>query len=362
MNNYLIFKYSFLNALNGLNLYAQYPHQYVDSHHYGPLFSLIIAPFAILKGNIGVYLWQIFNVSVFFYAIQSLPLSTFKKNIICLICTQELIISLKEFQTNGAIAALIILAWIMVESKKEFWAALFIMLGLFVKLYGVIGIVFFLLSKQKLRFITSLLFWGLILFVLPMLFFSPQFVANSYLDWYHSLVEKNVQNTDLSTMYQDVSVMGMIRRIAGHQVHILPLIVAGGTLFVLSCFKVTRFNDINAKLLLLSSCLLFVVLFSTSSEQVTYVIAFAGIAIWFMSRPLPLTRFQVAIFVFALYFGSLFRTDLFPRFIKNDIILPYALKALPCLIVWLAIIFEMIKRETFPIQLTLSDIKSKSVL
>ncbi len=362
MNNYLIFKYSFFNALSGLNLYAQYPEHYVDSHHYGPLFSLIIAPFAILKSTIGVYLWQILNVSLFFYAIQRLSLNTVKKNIICLICTQELIISLKEFQTNGAIAALIILAWIMVESKRDFWAALFIMLGLFVKLYGVIGVVFFLLSKQKLRFITSLLFWGLILFVLPMLFFSPQFVANSYLDWYHSLVQKNAQNTDLSTMYQDVSVMGMIRRIAGHQVQILPFIVAAGSLFVLSCFKATRFNDINSKLLLLSSCLLFVVLFSTSSEQVTYIIAFAGIGIWFMSRPLPLTTFQVAIFVFALYFGSLFRTDLFPRFIKNEVIIPYALKALPCLIIWLAIIFEMVKQEAFPGKLKLSDINSKTVL
>jgi uncharacterized membrane protein YeiB len=86
----------------------------------------------------------------------------------------------------------------LVEKKKDFWAALFIMLGLFIKLYGVIGIVFFLLSKQKKQFITGLAVWAAVLFVLPMLFFNPQFIAHSYIDWYHSLVNKNVQNTGIA--------------------------------------------------------------------------------------------------------------------------------------------------------------------
>jgi hypothetical protein len=154
INNYLIFKYTYFNAAMGQNLYAAYPQYYGDTNHYGPIFCVIMAPFAVLKGWWGIYLWQVCNAVFLFIAIRQLPLSNLQKNIICIICTQELIFSLKEFQTNGAIAALLIFTWVLVEKKKDFWAALFIMLGLFIKLYGVIGIVFFLLSKQKKQFIT----------------------------------------------------------------------------------------------------------------------------------------------------------------------------------------------------------------
>ena len=340
INNYLIFKYSFFNALHGRNLYAEYA-EYSDTNHYGPLFSLIMAPFALLPHSLGLFLWQICNVSLLFWAIYKLPLSSFKKNMICLLCTQELIISLKEFQTNGAIAALIILAWVMVENRKDFWVGLFIMAGFLVKIYGIIGLASFLLSNKKWQFVISGLVWGVVLFVLPMLVFSPHFIIQSYFDWFHSLAIKNAINIDPSTQYQDVSIMGMVRRIVGHKIQILPFLIGGAALYLFSCYKVYKFKDLESRLLLLSSSLLFVVLFSTGSELVTYIIAFVGITIWFFSKPSP-TKFQIGIFIFAIYFGSLFPTDLFPNYIKVNYIKPYALKALPCLIIWLTIIWEMI--------------------
>jgi hypothetical protein len=301
-----------------------------------------MAPFALLPGVLGIYLWQICNVSLLFFAINKLPLSTFKRNLICLVCTQELIISLKEFQTNGAIAALIILAWVMVENKKDFWVGLFIMLGFMIKIYGIIALAFFLFSSNKWRFVFSVFAWGVILFVLPMLLFSPEFIVNSYADWYHSLASKNATNIEATTLYQDVSVMGMVRRIMGHKIQIMPFLVGGAILYLTSCYKVYKFKEMESRLLLLSSSLLFVVLFSTGSELVTYIIAFTGIAIWFMSRPSPLTGFQIGVFIFAIYFGSLFLTDIFPHYIKANYIKPYALKALPCLIIWLTIIWDMV--------------------
>ena len=340
INNYLIFKYSFFNALNGRNLYAEYP-EYLDTNHYGPLFSLIMAPFAPLPGVLGMYLWQIANVSLLFWAVNKLPLSVFKRNMICLVCTQELIINLKEYQTNGAIAALIILAWVMVENKKDFWAGLFIMIGFMVKIYGIVGLAFFLLSSKKKHFALSVIGWGVVLFVLPMLVFTPEFIVHSYVDWFHSLTVKNAANIDPSTQYQDVSVMGMARRMVGHKIQVLPFLVVGAALYLFSCYKVYKFKDVQSRLLLLSSSLLFVVLFSTGSELVTYIIAFIGISIWFMSKPSP-TGFQIVIFIFAIYVGSLFSTDLFPKYIKVNYIKPYALKALPCVIIWLTVLWEMV--------------------
>lgn len=344
INNYLIFKYAFFNALNHINLYTTHAEHYLDTNHYGPIFSLIIAPFAILPAEFQMYLWQLCNILLLFYAIHQLPLDTFKKNLICLICTQEEYISLGEFQTNGAIAALIILSWVYIETKKDFWAAFFIMLGFFVKLYGIVGLAFFFFSRQKLKFIGSLLFWGVVLFVLPMVFFSPEFIVNSYQGWYHSLIEKNAQNA--LSPYQDVSVMGMVRRITGdHSISTLPFLAGALVLFILPYFKINRYKELQFRLSLLSSVLLFTVLFSTSSEMVTYIIAFTGVGIWFVSLPKPVTKLQIAVFIFALYIGSLFSTDLFPHYLKSNLIKPYALKALPCLVVWLTIISEMLFKK-----------------
>jgi hypothetical protein len=58
----------------------------------------------------------------------------------------------------------------------------------------------------NLKLILSLVFWSVVLFLLPMLFSSPAFVVQCYKDWYLSLSEKNVHN-ELSTM-QDISDYG----------------------------------------------------------------------------------------------------------------------------------------------------------
>lgn len=52
-NNFLIFKYVFWHAWNQTSLYAQYPLEFFDSNHYGPFFSIIIAPFAVLPHPLG---------------------------------------------------------------------------------------------------------------------------------------------------------------------------------------------------------------------------------------------------------------------------------------------------------------------
>jgi hypothetical protein len=180
-NNYKIFKYTYHHAVNHQNLYLEYPSQHLDTNHYGPIFSVIMAPFAILPDIPQIYLWQLFNILFLFFSIQQLPLDVFKKNMVCLIAIQELYISLAEFQTNGSIAALIILSWVFIQRKSDFWAAFCIMLGFYVKLYGIVGLAFFFFSDNKLRFILSSIFWAIALFALPMIFFKPQYILSSYI-------------------------------------------------------------------------------------------------------------------------------------------------------------------------------------
>ena len=60
-NNYLIFKHVFYHTLTQENLYIEYPELYNDSNYYGPAFSAIIAPFAMLPDWLALSCWNISN-------------------------------------------------------------------------------------------------------------------------------------------------------------------------------------------------------------------------------------------------------------------------------------------------------------
>ena len=64
----------FWHLVEQKNLYAAYPLEHFDFFHYGPVFSLVIAPFAILPDLAGVLLWGIFNVLILYYALNQLKL------------------------------------------------------------------------------------------------------------------------------------------------------------------------------------------------------------------------------------------------------------------------------------------------
>nr|WP_309597341.1 hypothetical protein [Flavobacterium davisii] len=74
---------------------------------------------------------------------------------------------------------------------------------------------FFFFIKNKPKFIAGLILWSLVLFILPMLISSPQFICHSYIEWFERLVVKNSENASFNSR-QDISVMGMFRRISGH--------------------------------------------------------------------------------------------------------------------------------------------------
>src|SRR5450432_3826381 len=68
-NNYLVFRGVFWHTLKLENLYAAYPAEYFDLNHYGPFFSIVIAPFALLPVKAGMVLWGMANCFFLYYAI-----------------------------------------------------------------------------------------------------------------------------------------------------------------------------------------------------------------------------------------------------------------------------------------------------
>lgn len=343
-NNYKIYKYTFYDLIHQRNLFLEYPQFFEDKNHYGPVFALIIAPFYFLPDSIAVMLWSLFNSFMLYKAITMLPISDKKQVAILLICVNELVTTSLSVQVNPFVTSLIIFSFIFIRNGKDFWAALAIALGTFIKLYGIVGLAFFFFSPNKLKFTLSMAFWFVVLFCLPMLFSSPHFVVQCYKDWYHSLSDKDVQNSG-STM-QDISVKGMARRIFNiPNLSGVWFLIPGVALFFSSYLKVKNYKFVDFQLLILASTLIFPIIFSSSSESPTYIIAFAGVAIWYVNAPRPVSGWDIFLLVFALVITSFSPTDLFPHYLSDHYTKRYALKALPCFVIWLKIVYETLTRK-----------------
>lgn len=342
-NNYLIFINVFFHSLDKLNLYAAYPAAYGDTNHYGPFFSLIIAPFAALPKTIGLFLWCMANAFVLLYAIKKLPISNNHKNIILLIGIVEMLTSLHNVQFNPMATSFILFSYILVKSKNDFWATMYIAAGILIKLYGIVGLAFFLFSDNKLKFILSFAFWMIVFFALPMLISSPQFVIQSYTDWYNSLSTKNTEN--LTSDMQGMTAMKVLQKVF-HLSFITNgmIILAGFVVYLCTLFKHKYFNNINFQLNYLASLLIAVVIFSTSAEAATFIFAMVGVGIWFINQK-EKTWTVISLLIFAILITSLSSTDLFPKIIKQNYVRPYALKALPCLFIWIFIAYQLLFKK-----------------
>ncbi len=346
-NNFLIFRGVFWHTIQKLSLYDFYPTEYNDHNHYGPIFSLVIAPFAVVPDAIGLLGWLVVLALGMYYAVRRLPLEEGRQIFLYWFCAHELLTALQMQQFNIAIAAIIIGSFAAIEKGREVTAAFLIVLGTFVKLYGVVGLAFFFFVKRKPRFILALIGWSVVCFVAPMLISSPEYVVGQYVEWYERLAAKNGENT--FSLMQNISLLGMIRKASGSASYSdLLVILPGLALFGLPYLRFGQYRHLAFRYAILSSVLLFVVLFSTGSESSTYIIPFAGIALWYVTSPWKRSGWDVALLVFAFVLSSLSPSDLFPRSLREAYVLPYALKALPPTLIWLRLSYELLTRDYAP--------------
>ena len=348
VNNYLIYKGVFQHTLQQKHLYIQYPAEYDDANHYGPLFSMVIAPFAMLNNYVGCFLWCLANATLLYFAIKNLPITRHQKNVALLITAVEMMTSTHSVQFNPMLTSWILLAFILIEKEQDIWATLFIVAGFYVKLYGIVGLAFFLFSKHKIKFIVSFIFWLIVLFCLPMLISSPTFIVQSYQHWVQSLIAKNVQNTDSSIAMnlQDLSVLGMVRRIFKiENLHNYFITVPAAIMLLLPYLRIKQYKYLHYRLSYLALLLISVVIFSTSAESPTYVIAVTGVALWFIVQPLPTTKLVYMLLVFAIIVTTFSVTDIFPHWVRVNFFIAYALKALPCFCIWLVLLFQLLFKK-----------------
>jgi hypothetical protein len=341
LNNFTIFRQVFYHTLQHQNLYLPYPAEYRDVNLYGPVFSLLIMPFALLPLKAGAFCWVMANCLFLWFAINTLPVNYKWKIALLLLCSHELMTTSSWQQSNAFVAACIILGFSYIQKEKDWAALFFIMLATFVKIYGITALAFFFFSKQKLRFIGWVIVWSIVFFLLPMVIGGFHFIVQSYTDWYNGLQIKSSKNIrlDIDNFYQDISVMGFIRRTFYSGLNdafiLFPATILFGSQYILWPY----FSNIRYRLYLLCSVLIFTVIFSTGSENPTYIIALPGICLWYLMQ--PKTKWLYIFFIFLLFITTFSYSDILTPWFREHIAMRYSIKAVPGFIVWITIIFQM---------------------
>jgi hypothetical protein len=101
---------------------------------------------------------------------------------------------------------------------------------------------------------------------------------------------------------------------------------------------VEPFRDFHWRMLFLCSILIWVVIFNHKAESSSYVIAMCGVALWYFARPNWPNLVLVSL---AFIFTCLSPTDVFPSSLSATFFVPYSIKAVPCIVIWGKIIYEL---------------------
>jgi hypothetical protein len=328
-NNFTIYRYSTFHFFSRVNLYAAYPDKYYDYFLYNPSFALLFAPFAYLPTIIGIYVWVAFVMAVFYFSVRLLPFDHKARLFIYGFTFLELITTMENVQTNPLTAAFILFAFIYLERDEIFKASAFPSLGFFIKGYGVVSGILFILKRPKVRNFLYLLFWFVILLCLPLVYYSPAGLINLYNQWKVSLFSEHDINTG-------ISLMGIIISITRLQMPVIWIQMIGVLFFILTVILIFfRKNYEQVKGIFLAYIMIWIVIFNHDAESATYIIASTGVAIWYISSSRSLTDKILLVLTFILTVLS--PTDMFPDSIYKKYVLPYSLKALGPSLIWLKI-------------------------
>lgn len=333
-NNYRIFYYSLDHLLKGTNLYALYPTEYADHYHYAPTFAALFAPVFALPYSVGLFGWHFLFVGVWVYAIYQMPLTHGQKVFAYWFGLQELFTAVANSQTNPLIAAIPLFTFVSFEKRQPLWAAFFIILGFNIKIYSLVGAALFLLYPQKLRFLAYLVLWGLVLGLLPLLLTTPDKLLWQYEMWVRELFVKSDGDK-----WANTSIHRLIHLFVSPDVPTAAIIGLGVLLFCTVYVHVRRYGERSFRMLLVASVLIFQVIFNPVAESPTYITAVTGVVLWWFYA--PQTGLDRCLLISCFILTVLSPSDFFPTGLRQQFTQPYALKALPCVLIWLRVLYLM---------------------
>src|SRR6476661_5798067 len=181
-NNFLVFRWSFVNLASGHDMYAAQPQHHADLYKYSPSFALLFAPFALIPFSISLALWDALNALLLFYAVDRLLPSRAAAMALALIYL-EVLRSMQRSQSNSLVTALVILAFLAFEHRRQLGAAMAIAIGAAVKIFPLAALALALFYPRRWRFALLMVAAMLVVLALPLLVVSPAGLAAQYQSW-----------------------------------------------------------------------------------------------------------------------------------------------------------------------------------
>ncbi|HEV7992921.1 MAG TPA: glycosyltransferase family 87 protein [Gemmatimonadaceae bacterium] len=327
-NNFLIFRAAAKHLLAGADLYAAYPAEHHDFYKYSPTFALLFLPFAYLPFSIAMLAWNALNAGALFIAIgMVLPrrAATAARAIVFL----DMLGSLQNVQSNALVAALIILTFAAYERRHTALGSVAAVGGMFIKVFPLAGVSFALFHPRKVR-VAAAVTLGIVAFaLLPLLVTPPATLVAQYASW------RAIEAKD--ALARGFTVMQMTQNLLHADWPNWPQQLLGVVLLVAPVLaQPSRWREWEFRRLYLASVLVFCVIFNHQAESPTFVIAVAGVAIWFASLE-QRTRWHWTMFAFFVVCTVLASSDAMPGAIQRDFFDRYRFKVVPLIVIWAAI-------------------------
>ena len=334
-NNYLIFKNSFFHLLEGLNLYTAYPSEVWDLYKYSPAFSLFMGIMAWMPDWAGLIFWNLLNVMVLYFGVNNFD---FKSNRIQLFfwffVFLELLTSMQNSQCNIMIIGLFMLAYKAFSREQVGKAALFLTLTVFIKLFGIVAFSLFLIYPKKIKFLLYSAMYLILFAFIPVVITGWDGLIWQYQNWWEMLANDHSASSGLS-------VIGWIESWFGLSPNKMIIVGVGALLFLLPLLNFSAYKDSRFRAMLLASASLWVVIFNHKAESATFIIAVVAAYIWFSHSKRG--WLEIGLLIFCFIFTVLSPTDLFPRVWRDGFVVPYVMKAVPCIFIWIAVVIDMIR-------------------
>ncbi len=337
-NNFLIFRWSFLNLASGHDMYAAQPQHHTDLYKYSPSFAVLFAPFALIPFAISLALWDALNTLLLFYAVDKL-LPSRQAAIALALIYLEALRSMQRSQSNSLVTALVILAFIAFEHRKQLRAAVAIALGAAIKIFPLAALALALFYPRRIRFALLMLLASVVVLALPLLVATPAELAAQYQSWraVEAVDALSVGGGGGGGLYGGV--MQQLRLIFGVSWPNWPVQLLGTVVLMLPLARWRNWEIADFRLRFLSALLVYMVIFNHQSESPSFVIAVTGIAIWFATT--PRSWWHMTVMVLTILVVSISSTDITPKSWQRDFFVHYRLKTIPCTIAWLTMIWEL---------------------
>jgi hypothetical protein len=343
--NFSVFYHSFRHLLDNENLYQYFPNERQALYKYTPTWALIFGGMAVFSKPIAICILNFTNTMCVYFSVKMLPISDNKKVFILLFSLQELIRTTQGTQTNALYLGLLLMSIVWMEQSKYFYALMAIFSMIFMKIFGVFLLNMYWMYQRKFHFVLYSIVIAFLFLIAPLLVIDVHQLISLYESWFTLLRE----DTQVYSLYSFKGVIDAFFKVNSNGIVIL--LIGFFISFFFALFN--KNNSTEQKMKIAIFMILSSFLFRQSAEHVGYIIAVICCAFYLFQYK---DSKAGLIFICLYYFVTSFvYSDLFPKVWRPDFYDAYKLRAIPSIIVWFLMLWDILKTLAHPSDSTVEE-------